>query len=384
MKLAPLQAEVLKSALLLEEEYRDEPVVKGWVPSTALLNNFAEGLLVRAKADAIMPGTFAHEYLNKKRAVSKCLESLCRRGLIMVRVTNLAERVWVRLTDEGRKVAERLLSGEDERLMKTWTFRKKVEKLKQEGRLEEELKGQLDKALKSLKNDLSSKGKPFFATPSEVLDALWSCNGQWYEGERSIFDQFWNARKLGRMMTTLGYRLTTRKEVEGKRTWAYDLRQSDDIFDMTAALAYLRKAMHLSHVDYWCVLAALWLTTGKQKYPGKEALMAYWSRKRVGRVIKSMGFETGRKTWRKETLRVYNIAPILKWQLPLQISEIIVEAPRRPDPYIDARYEFLVAEERAKRKVVEKRDIKEESAPEELEEKTADSQSSPFLTILTI
>ena len=363
MKLTPLQAEVLKNALLLEEEYRDEPVVKGWVPSTALLNNFAEDLLVRAKADAIMPGTFAHEYLNKKRAVSKCLESLCRRGLIMVRVTNLAERVWVRLTDEGRKVAERLLSGEDEKLMKTWTFQKKVEKLKQEGRLEEELKGQLDKALKSLKNDLSSKGKPFFATPSKVLDALWSCNGQWYEGERSIFDQFWNERKLGRMMTTLGYRLT-RRRVQEKLLWAYDLRQSDDVFDMTAALAYLRKAMHLSHVDYWCVLAALWLTTGK-KYPSKEALMAYWSRERVGRVIKSMGFETERKTWRKETLRVYNIAPILKWQLPLKISEIIVEAPRRPDPYIDARYEFLTAEERAKGKVVEEQQAKEEAITEQ-------------------
>jgi hypothetical protein len=81
--------------------------------------------------------------------------------------------------------------------------------------------------------------------------------------------------------------------------------------------------------------------------------MAYWTRERVGRVIKSMGFETERKTWRKETLRVYNIAPILKWQLPTEISEIIVEAPRRPDVYVDTRYEFLVAEERAKGKVVE-------------------------------
>jgi hypothetical protein len=211
-----------------------------------------------------------------------------------------------------------------------------------------------------------------------VLGAFWQTHKNWYEEEFSIFSEFWNAIKLGGMMEKLGYRLTTRKEVEGKRTWAYDLRQSDDIFDMTAALAYLRKAMHLSHVDYWCVLAALWLTTGKQKYPSKEALMAYWTRKRVGRVIKSMGFETERKTWRKETLRVYNIAPILKWQLPLQISEIIVEAPRRPDPYVDTRYEFLTAEKRAKGKFVEKQEVKEESAPEELEEKTADSQSSPI------
>jgi hypothetical protein len=87
--------------------------------------------------------------------------------------------------------------------------------------------------------------------------------------------------------------------------------------------------------------------------------MAYWTRERVGRVIKSMGFKTERKTWRKETLRVYNIAPILKWQLPIEISEIIVEAPRRPDPYINARYEFLVAEQQAKGKFAEEQQAKE-------------------------
>jgi hypothetical protein len=83
-----------------------------------------------------------------------------------------------------------------------------------------------------------------------VLGALWQTHKTWYEEELNIFNEFWNKRKLGKMMAKLGYRLTTRKEVEGKRTWAYDLRQSDDVFDMTAALAYLRKAMHLSHVDY--------------------------------------------------------------------------------------------------------------------------------------
>jgi hypothetical protein len=240
----------------------------------------------------------------------------------------------------------------------------KVEGLKREGKLEEELKGQLETALKNLRQKLNDEKKPFLTTPNDVLGALWQSCKNWYEEEFNIFSEFWNARKLGRVMAKLGYRLTRRRVEEG-RVWAYDIKQSDDIFDMTAALAYLRKAMHLSHVDYWCILAALWLTTGKQKYPSKEALMAYWTRERVGRVIKSMGFETGRKTWRKETLRVYNIAPILKWQLPLEISEIIVEAPRRPDVYVDTRYEFLTAEERAKGKFVAEQQTKEQAVAEQ-------------------
>jgi hypothetical protein len=256
------------------------------------------------------------------------------------------------LTDKGRALA------------KEFRFYMKVEELKREGKLEEELKGQLETALKSLRQRLSEEQKPFLATPDDVFGALWQTHKTWYEEEFSIFSEFWNAIKLGKIMTKLGYKLT-RKKVQRKLLWAYDLRQSDDVFDMTAALAYLRKAMHLSHVDYWCVLAALWLTTGKQKYPSKEALMAYWTRERVGRVIKSMGFKTERKTWKKETLRVYNIAPILKWQLPIEISEIIVEAPRRPDVYVDTRYEFLVAEQRAKGKFAGEQQAEEQAVTEQ-------------------
>jgi hypothetical protein len=307
------------------------------------------------------------KYAARRNAVERAIRQLCMKGLVACHRTRLRGKVRISytLTEEGELLAKKL------------RFEEKVEGLKREGKLEEELKGQLETALKSLRQKLSEKQKPFLATPDDVLGALWQTHKNWYEEEFSIFDQFWNAIKLGKIMTKLGYKLT-RKKVQRKLLWAYDLRQSDDIFDMTAALAYLRKAMHLSHVDYWCVLAALWLTTGKQKYASKEALMAYWTRKRVGRVIKSMGFETERKTWRKETLRVYNIAPILKWQLPLEISEIIVEAPRRPDPYIDARYEFFTAEERAKRKIGEKQEVKEKFAPEELEEETADGQSSSY------
>jgi DNA-binding MarR family transcriptional regulator len=306
------------------------------------------------------------KYAARRNAVERAVRQLCRKGLVACHRSRFRGKVRVSYT----------LTGEGELLAKKLRFEEKVEGLKREGKLEEELKGQLETALKSLRQRLSEEQKPFLATPNDVLGALWQTHKTWYEEELNIFNEFWNKRKLGKMMAKLGYRLTTRKEVEGKRTWAYDLRQSDDVFDMTAALAYLRKAMHLSHVDYWCVLAALWLTTGKQKYPSKEALMAYWTRERVGRVIKSMGFETERKTWRKETLRVYNIASILKWQLPIEISEIIVEAPRRPDPYVDTRYEFLTAEKRAKGRSVEKQEVKGESAPEKLEEKTADSQSS--------
>jgi DNA-binding PadR family transcriptional regulator len=294
------------------------------------------------------------KYTARRNAVERAIRQLCMKGLVTCHRTRYRGKIRISytLTEEGELLAKKL------------RFEEKVEGLKREGKLEEELKGQLETALKNLRQRLSEEQKPFLATPDDVLGALWQTHKNWYEEELSVFSEFWNARKLGRMMTKLGHELTLRR-VEGRRVWAYDIKQSDDVFDMTAALAYLRKAMHLSHVDYWCVLAALWLTTGKQKYAHKDALTAYWTRERVGRVIKSMGFETGRKTWRKETLRVYNIAPILKWQLPLQISEIIVEAPRRPDPYIDARYEFLTAEERAKRKVVEEQQAKEEAITEQ-------------------
>jgi len=289
------------------------------------------------------------KYTARESAVERALRQLCTKGLVACHRSRYHGKVRISytLTEEGELLAKKL------------RFEGKVEGLKREGKLEEELKGQLETALKNLRKRLSEEQKPFLATPDDVLGALWQSCKTWYEGELGIFNEFWNARKLGRIMAKLGHKLT-RRRVEGELVWAYDLllwaydiKQSDDVFDMTAALAYLRKAMRLSHVDYWCVLAALWLTTGKQRYPGKEALMAYWTRERVGRVIKSMGFETERKTWRKETLRVYNIAPILKWQLPTEISEIIVEAPRRPDVYVDTRYKFLVAEERAKGKVVE-------------------------------
>jgi DNA-binding MarR family transcriptional regulator len=319
-----------------------------------------KGIIIKLALMAEMWGCKAADelilkYAARRNAVERAIRQLCRKGLVACHRSRFRGKVRISytLTEEGELLAKKL------------RFEEKVEGLKREGKLEEELKGQLETALKSLRQRLSEEQKPFLATPNDVLGALWQTHKNWYEEEFSIFSEFWNAIKLGRMMAKLGYRLTTRKEVEGKRTWAYDLRQSDDIFDMTAALAYLRKAMHLSHVDYWCVLAALWLTTGKQKYPSKEALMAYWTRKRVGRVIKSMGFETERKTWRKETLRVYNTAPILKWQLPLQISEIIVEAPRRPDPYVDTRYEFLIAEERVKGKIVEEQQAKEETITEQ-------------------
>jgi DNA-binding MarR family transcriptional regulator len=286
------------------------------------------------------------KYAARRNAVERAIRQLCRKGLVACHRSRFRGKVRISytLTEEGELLAKKL------------RFEEKVEGLKREGKLEEELKGQLETALKSLRQRLSEEQKPFLATPNDVLGALWQTHKTWYEEEFSIFSEFWNARKLGRIMAKLGHQLT-RRRVEGGRVWAYDIKQSDDVFDMTAALAYLRKTMHLSHVDYWCVLAALWLTTGK-KYPSKEALMAYWTRERVGRVIKSMGFKTERKTWRKETLRVYNIAPILKWQLPIEISEIIVEAPRRPDVYIDTRYKFLTAEERAKKKVVEEQQAK--------------------------
>jgi len=300
------------------------------------------------------------KYTARESAVERALRQLCTKGLVACHRSRYHGKVRISytLTEEGELLAKKL------------RFEEKVEGLKREGKLEEELKGQLETALKNLRQRLSEEQKPFLATPDDVLGALWQSCKTWYEGELGIFNEFWNAIKLGRMMAKLGHDLT-RRRVEGRRVWVYDLllwgcdvKQSGGVFDMTAALAYLRKAMHLSHVDYWCVLAALWLTTGK-KYPSKEALMAYWTRERVGRVIKSMGFETDRKTWRKETLRLYNIAPILKWQLPLEISEIIVKAPRRPDLYIDTRYEFLVAEQRAKGKFAEEQQTKEEAITEQ-------------------
>ena len=364
MKLSDLQKKIMVAMLNREEKrlkagYRkglsEDPALAGVYGRRIQLRTLMKDLAVMEKGWGTGSATqFATKYGFVHRDVRRAVNKLCARRLALEHILLFRDKLkrTYELTDKGRALA------------KKFRFYMKVEGLKREGKLEEELKGQLETALKNLRQRLSEKQKPFLATPDDVLGALWQTHKNWYEEELSVFSEFWNARKLGRMMAKLGHELTLRR-VEGGRVWAYDINQSDDVFDMTAALAYLRKAMHLSHVDYWCVLAALWLTTGKQKYASKEALMAYWTRERVGRVIKSMGFETERKTWRKETLRVYNIAPILKWQPPIEISEIIVEAPRRPDPYIDARYEFLTAEERAKRKVVEEQQAKEEAITEQ-------------------
>ena len=370
MKLSDLQKKIMVAMLNREEKrlkagYRkglsEDPALAGVYGRRIQLRTLMKDLAVMEKGWGTGSATqFATKYGFVHRNVRTAVNKLCAWHLALEHILLFRDKLkrTYELTDKGRALA------------KKFRFYMKVEGLKREGKLEEELKGQLETALKNLRQRLSEEQKPFLATPDDVLGALWQSCKTWYEGELGIFNEFWNAIKLGRMMAKLGHDLT-RRRVEGRRVWVYDLllwgcdvKQSGGVFDMTAALAYLRKAMHLSHVDYWCVLAALWLTTGK-KYPSKEALMAYWTRERVGRVIKSMGFETDRKTWRKETLRLYNIAPILKWQLPLEISEIIVKAPRRPDLYIDTRYEFLVAEQRAKGKFAEEQQTKEEAITEQ-------------------
>ena len=373
MKLSDLQKKIMVAMLNREEgrlkkgygkELSEDPVGAGVFGRRIVLRTLMKDLAVMEKGWGTGSATqFATKYGAVYRNVREAIRKLCTRRLMLEHI----------LIYRGKPKRTYELTNTGRALAKKFRFYRKVEELRREGKLEEELKRQLEGALKTLKQE--PKGKPALATPDEVLEALWESNKKWYEGERSIFDDFWNTRKLGRVIANLGYELT-RRRVQGKLLWAYILNQSDDIFDMTAALAYLKKAKHMSNVDYWCILAALWLTTGSRKHPSKEALLAYWTRKRVGRAIKFMGFKSRRKTLRKETLRLYDIATISEAQLPEEISNIIVEAATRIDLFVDTRYEFIVAEERIKGKVAEKQETKEETAPEEWKEKTADSQSS--------
>jgi DNA-binding MarR family transcriptional regulator len=288
------------------------------------------------------------KYTARKNAVERAIRQLCMKGLVACHRSRRRGKVGISytLTEEGELLAKKL------------RFEENVEGLKREGKLEEELKGQLETALKNLRQKLNDEKKPPFVTPSKVLDAMWDCNSQWYEGERSIFDQFWNARKLGRMMknrASLVY-----KEVEGRLTWVYIFAQPDDEFDMKVALAYLRRIIGLIHADYWCILAALWLTTGRKKFPSEEALMTYWTRWRVGRTVRSLGFRAVRKTWKGETLKTYNILRMIREELPEQMKEILYdEAPRSKDLYVEMRYRFLTLEQETKK------DATREQQPEE-------------------
>ena len=346
MKLSDLQKKILITMLNREEErlkkhgkLSEDPVLAGHrgrriLPRT-LMSDLAE---MEKEREPYSATQFAVKYDVIDHDARRALKALCEKHLLIDHILifrNRTKRMY-ELTDRGRALAKRL------------RFHDKIERLEREGKLEGELKRQLEAALKALKKRLAEKAKPPFATPEEVLEALWENSKEWYEGERSLFDEFWSKKKLGKIMKSLGFELV-REILNGKRAWIYILRDpEEDAFDMTVALAYLRKAQNLSNVDYWCILAALWLTTGQKKYSSKEALLAYWTRKRVGRLLKSMGFKSHRKTWRKETLRMYNIAKISQVKLTDEMIDMVVEAPRRVSVYADTRYDFLAIESRMK------------------------------------
>ena len=343
MKLSDLQKKILIIILNREEErlkkhgkLSDDPVLAGYRGRRVLPRTLMSDLSEELKAGSAKE--FAVKYGALERDVRRAVGALCAKRLLLdhIIVFRGKPKRMYELTDRGRALAKRL------------RFHDKVGRLEREGELEGELKRQLEAALKAIKKRLAKEAKPPFATPKEVLEALWENSKEWYEGERSIFDEFWSEKKLGKVMKSLGIELT-RERVEGKQVRFYVLRDpEEDVFDMTVALAYLRKAQNLSNVDYWCILAALWLTTGQKKYPSKEALLAYWTRERVGRLLKSMGFKSHRKTWRKETLKMYNIAKILQVKLTDEMIDIVVEAPRRVSVYADTRYDFLAIESRMK------------------------------------
>jgi DNA-binding PadR family transcriptional regulator len=290
------------------------------------------------------------KYTARESAIERALRQLCMKGLVACHWSRRRGKVRISytLTEEGKLLA------------KKFRFEEKVGGLKREGKLEDELKKQLEEALKPLRQKLNDERKPPFATPSKVLDAVWGCNSQWYEGERSIFDQFWNARKLGRMMKS--HASLVQKEVEGRLTWVYIFAQPDDEFDMKVALAYLRRIIGLIDADYWCILAALWLTTGRKKFPSEEALMTYWTRWKVGRTVRSLGFRAVRKTWKGETLKTYNMLRMIREELPERVKEILYdEAPRSKDLYVEMRYRFLTLEQETKKEAAREQQ-QEESA----------------------
>jgi len=348
MKLSELQRKIL--TLLLKREERgakreeDDLVLAVVHGKCAPLETIVFDLmhLERAWEKAGSALQFAIEYRTACRDVMRSLKALCKRRLVVdhVVVSSIKTVRLYELTDRGRLFAKKL------------RFEENVERLKQkkaEGfktALDEELAKQLNAALKSVKDKLKKEGKPLLATPKMVLEALWEENKKWYEGERAIFDSFWNERKLGKTMKKLLGIEAECVRIGGKVTRLYPIERLDDKNCMRIALAYLARVMRLSHPEYYSVLAGLWLTTGCQTFPSIEAFISYWTKKRVGRVIKALGFGHQRKLSDGMWMTRYNIVRILKEQLTEQEREIVYSAPRSFDLFVEIRYNILVADEK--------------------------------------
>ena len=137
--------------------------------------------------------------------------------------------------------------------------------------------------------------------------------------------------------------------IGGRCARLYPIERLDDEHCMRIALAYLARVMRLSHPEYYAVLAGLWLTTGQQMFPSTEAFMSYWTKKRVGDVIKALGFGPQRKLCDGVQMMQYDIIRILKEELTEKEREIVYSAPKSFDLFVEIRYNFLVADEKQKK-----------------------------------
>jgi len=258
---------------------------------------------------------------NKITTLRRALRQLHREGLIKrykvkVKTTGRIRRVYV-LTDEGRLQALRFKAASS-------------------GNLKESLQAQVKDALDEV------RGTKQFVTADELLEII--------RKRSPCGERVWSKRRLGQIMKEMGLALI-RKMVNGKVTRVL----SSDVYDMWVALAYLKRA-HMIDVDYWFILAALWLTSCKQKFSNKEEMLKYWTKKRVGQTLKVMGLRSRRRSWEGERFRTYKISDV-PTNLSEEVMKAVIEAPEI-GALVETRYEFILAAQAMNRRPLKDSDAR--------------------------
>lgn len=281
LRIVEERSEALKNALLTGVEILVSPsLVAQFVQEKRMRD---QGVAVRNVDDAdvhvgawiasgvkSLPGA-VREFRSLTESISRCMRRLADRRLLLKRVRRVkSSRVFYVLSPVGRLLAERIRAEGDRGM-----------------------DGFLQEAVNKLWDERISGGQPPYATPEEIIEALWHNMQGLYGGERKLFDRCWNRVTLGRKMKDGGYKLVHAR-LNGKQAWVYDLyRHEDQKRDLMAALVALRRR------NFWRVRTcrireSLWETCGT-KFRSKDLLEKVWDEKRIGKLMHELGFRPHHK-----------------------------------------------------------------------------------------
>lgn len=272
-RLTELQKKVLVATLRIEEDAKQDvntPIYD--IMSSATPKEVASVLGLLDQPAAYAQRSPSHvEYVAKWvdtiiARVRHCMARLKRKGLLQYtyitpcRVMRggfmlACKHRCYRLTDEGKKIARR---------MRFETERKaEFEAVKSEH-------------LKSAVEELKGKS---YATPDEILEAVWRREKDLFDEDRGLFSRYWNRTTLGREMKKMGYRLC-QVRCNGKRIWTYELYSKEErIRDLKRALSLVRKRYWRATTED--IRKALWHICGS-KLVSREVFEKVWNEKQIG------------------------------------------------------------------------------------------------------